>query len=120
MAPSQPSKFPSIIPTPTRVETKQRTNVEPDLRVIPSKTHQGNFFVVRLQSQAKPKMATKQAVRWEGSERDLKELLKAAVVVLAEHQFRMYGDVWDVRELRMLVVDRYNQLISRFKSILQR
>lgn len=107
-------------PIKNRVEKKQSTNKEPDVRVVPHKTHKKQFFVIELYSQAAKGIGSRRAVIWTGTELGLRQRMEEAIVLLGMHQFDMYGDVWDLSELRVLVWERYKKLIADFKAVMNR
>lgn len=104
-------------PWKKRKETKQPTRDEPKLEITAHKLENGPHFRLKLWSYTKVGIASVQLVKWEGTELGFIDRLRLAAVLMCEHQFRVFGDAWDVKEISHLAVDRYRELVSRFGEL---
>lgn len=99
-------------PNNRRIVKKQSTAIAPGIFIKPSKTREGCFLVLQVQSQCKPNITTNKQVVWDGSMQRAKVAMDFAAVEIAEYQHHMYGDEWDVQDLRRIVKETLRQFVE--------
>lgn len=99
-------------PNNRRRVKKQSTKFAPGVFIKPSKTTEGCFLVLQVQSQCSPKITTEKKIVWDGSMQRAKVAMDFAAVEVAEYQHHMYGDEWDVQDLRQMVQETLKQFVS--------
>lgn len=112
--------LPPFKPHNKRRPMKQSTAKAPGITLRPSKTADGCFLVLQIDSQRQPQISTLRNVIWGGSMQRTKAALDLAAVEIAEHQHHLYGDEWDVQDLRYMVQETLRQFVSNASSNLRK
>ncbi len=103
-----------------RKPAKQSTSVAPGITLEPSKTPEGRFIVLGLESQRQKHITSKKRIEWDGRIQPFLVKLDFAIVELAEYQHHMYGDEWDVRDLRTMVLETWKQFTMNARTQVRR
>jgi hypothetical protein len=98
-----------IDPHRNRKVRKQDTDKAPTIQMWPQRTREGNFIWIQLQSQTRPRIGTRNKILFTASPHQLYDRLKLAIVECATHQWEMYGDEWDLRDLQVQVIECWRQ-----------
>ncbi len=107
-------------PHNNRIVKKQSTAIAPGISIKPSKTRDGCFLILQIESQRQRHVSTERRVVWDGSMQRAKIALDFATVEIADYQHHMFGDEWDLQDLRHMVQETLMQFVSNAKSNLKK
>lgn len=103
-----------------RTPGKQSTAFAPGIFIKPSKTREGCFLVLQVESQRQQHIKTERRIVWDGSVQRVKVALDFAAIDIADYQHHMFGDEWDLRDLRHMVAETFRMFVLNARSNLKR
>jgi hypothetical protein len=77
-------------------------------------------LVLQVESQRQKGIKTEKRITWDGSMQRAKVALDFAVIEIADYQHHMYGDEWDLNDLRYMVGETLKMFLANAKAQIKR